>query len=102
MAHDPLAVIRREVGLRVAEIRNSSLRLSPLEVHARMDAIRQLAAAHGLGALEGLARSGAQRTLLPGHRLALQTCLDHFDDALASQSERDCNTILASVAARLH
>lgn len=102
MAADPLATIRKEVGLRVAEIRNAGLRLSPLDLHARMDAIRQLAAAHGLVALEGLARSSAQRALLPGHRIAMQSCLEHVDEALDSLSETDRTTILAAVAVRLH
>ena len=102
MATDPLATIRKEVGLRVAEIRSAGIRLSPLDLHARMDAIRQLAAAHGLAALEGLARSTAQRALLPGHRVALQSCLEHVEEALDSHSESDCSAILAAVAVRLH
>ena len=102
MAADPIATIRKEVGLRVAEIRSAGLRLSPLDLHARMDAIRQLAAAHGLAALEGLARSTAQRALLPGHRVAMQSCLEHIDEALESRSETDCNAILAALAVRLH
>ena len=102
MATDPLATVRKEVGLRVAEIRSAGIRLSPLDVHARMDAIRQLAAAHGLAALEGLARSTAQRALLPGHRVALQSCLEHVEEALDSHSESDCSAILAAVAVRLH
>ena len=102
MAADPLTTIRKEVGLRVAEIRSAGLRLSPLDLHARMDSIRQLAAAHGLDALEGLARSSAQRALLPGHRIAMQSCLEHVDEALDSLSEGDRTTILAAVAVRLH
>jgi hypothetical protein len=90
------------VGLRVAEIRSSGLRLSPLDLHARMDAIRQLAAAEGLDALEGLARRSAQLALLPGHRTALQSCLKHIDDALDSHSPGDCTAILAALAVRLH
>jgi len=102
MAADPLATIRKEVGLRVAEIRSAGLRLSPLDLHARMDAIRQLAAVHGLAALEGLARSSAQRALLPGHRIAMQSYLEHVDEALDSMSQTDTTTILAAVAVRLH
>jgi hypothetical protein len=67
-----------------------------------MDAIRELAAAHGLAALEGLARCSAQLALLPGHRVAMSTCLEHVDEALDSRSETDCNTILAALALRLH
>ena len=102
MAADPIATIRKEVGLRVAEIKSAGLRLSPLDLHARMDAIRQLAAAHGLAALESLARSSAQRALLPGHRIAMQSCLEHVDEALDSLSQNDATTILAAVAVRLH
>jgi hypothetical protein len=40
--------------------------------------------------------------LLPGHRVALTSCLEHVDEALDSRSETDCNTILAAVAVRLH
>jgi hypothetical protein len=102
MASDPLALVRTEVGLRIAEIREAGPRLSPLDIHARMDAIRQLAASHGLAALEGLARCSAQFALLPGHRVAMRTCLEHVDEALDSRSESDCTTILAALAARLH
>jgi hypothetical protein len=100
MAADPLATVRTEVRRRVAEIRSSGPRLSPLHLHARMDAIRELAAAHGLAALEGLARSGAQHALLPGHRLATRSSLDHVEDALDSRSEGDCTAILAALALR--
>jgi hypothetical protein len=102
MAADPLTTIRREIGLRVAEIRNAGPRLSPLDLHARMDAIRQLAAINGLAALEGLARCSAQLALLPGHRVAMQSCLEHVDEAIDSQSDNDCTTILAALAVRLH
>ena len=102
MATDPLAKVRNEVGLRVAEIRDAGPRLSPLDLHARMDAIRQLAALNGLAALEGLARCSAQLALLPGHRVAMQTCLEHVDEALDSHSPTDCATILAALAVRLH
>jgi len=102
MAADPLTIIRNEVGQRVAEIRERGPRLSPLDLHARMDAIRELAAAHGLAALEGLARCTAQRALLPGHRVAMQTCLEHMGEALDSRSDSDCKTILAALAVRLH
>jgi hypothetical protein len=102
MAADPISILRREVGLRIAEIRGAGARLSPLDLHARMDAIRELAAAHGLAALEGLARCSAQRALLPGHRVSLQSCLEHVDEALDSHSDADCTTILAALAVRLH
>jgi hypothetical protein len=102
MATDPLAKVRTEIGLRVAEIRNAAPRLSPLDLHARMDAIRQLAAVNGFAALEGLARSTAQRALLPGHRVAMQSCLEHVEEALDSHSDGDCTAILAALAVRLH
>jgi hypothetical protein len=102
MAGDPLANVRSQVGHRVAEIRDGGPRLSPLDLHQRMDAIRELAAAHGLAALEGLARCSAQLALLPGHRVAMSTCLEHVDEALDSRSETDCTTILAALALRLH
>ncbi len=102
MPADPIASIRTQVGLRVAEIRDAGPRLSPLDLHKKMEAIRQLAAANGLAALEGLARCSAQLALLPGHRIAMQSCLEHVDEALDSRSANDCNTILAALAIRLH
>jgi hypothetical protein len=102
MATDPLAKVRHQVGLRVAEIREAGPRLSPLDLHARMDAIRQLAAINGLAALEGLARHSAQLALLPGHRTSMQCCLEHVEEALDSESERDTAAILAALAVRLH
>ena len=102
MATDPLSTVRMEVGQRVAEIRQRGSRISPLDLHTRMDAIRELAAAHGMAALEGLARCSAQLALLPGHRVAMQTCLEHVDEALDSRSGQDCTTILAALALRLH
>ena len=102
MASDPLESLRWEVGLRVAEIRDAAPRLSALDMHRRMDAIRALAAANGLAALEELARCSAQLALLPGHRTAVRSCLEHVDTALDSRSDCDCSTILAVLAVRLH
>jgi len=102
MAADPLAKVRTEVGLRVAEIRDAGPRLSPLDFHARMDAIRQLAAVNGLAALEGLARHSAQLALLPGCRIAMQSCLEHVEEALDSHADGDRTAILAALAIRLH
>ncbi|HZU51961.1 MAG TPA: hypothetical protein VE968_08830 [Sphingomicrobium sp.] len=102
MPADALAMIRKQVALRIDEIRATAVSLSPLDLHAKMDAIRELAAANGLAALEGLARSTAQRALLPGHRIAMQSCLEHVEEALDSVSEKDCTTILAALAIRLH
>ena len=102
MATDPLSHVRMQVGLRIAEIRDAACDLSPLDLYSRMDAIRRLAAEHGLAALEGLARHSAQLALLPGHRIAVQSCLEHVEAAVNSESERDRNTILAALAVRLH
>jgi hypothetical protein len=102
MASDPLALVRGQIGLRIAEIQERGPLLSPLDLHARMDAIRQMAAEHGMVALEGLARCTAQWALLPGHRVAMRSCLEHIDEALDSRSSSDCTTILAALAVRLH
>jgi hypothetical protein len=102
MASDPLANVRTEVGLRIAEIRDAGPRLSPMDLYAKMDAIRQLAVANGLATLEGLARCSTQLALLPGHRVAVQSCLEHVEVALESRSDTDCSTILAALAVRLH
>jgi hypothetical protein len=102
MATHPLAHVKTQVASRVAEIRNAGPRLSPIDLHARMDAIRQVAVEHGLAALEGLARRSAQIALLPGHRVAVQSCLEHIDEALDSRADGDCNAILAALAVRLH
>jgi hypothetical protein len=102
MATDPLANVRLQVATRVAEIRDAGPRLSPLDLYAKMDAIRQLAVANGLATLEGLARCSTQLALLPGHRIAVQCCIEHLDEALDSQSAADCDTILAALAVRLH
>jgi hypothetical protein len=102
MATDPLANVRLQVATRVAEIRDAGPRLSPLDLYAKMDAIRQLAVANGLSTLEGLARCSTQLALLPGHRTAVQCCIEHLDEALDSRSGTDCDTILAALAVRLH
>ena len=100
-AKDPLAQVRTQVVTRVAEIREAGPRLSPLALHARMDSIRQLAADHGLAALESLARRTAQLALLPGHRVTMQSCLEHVEDAFDCHSERDCTAMLAALAVRI-
>ena len=102
MATDPLATVRHQVALRIAEIQDAGPRLSPLDLYAKMDAIRQLAVANGLATLEGLARCSAQLALLPGHRVAVLSCLEHDEEAIDSRSDGDCNTILAALAVRLH
>lgn len=102
MATDALALVKSQIASRVAEIRSAGPRLSPLALHARMDAIRQLAADHGLGALESLARRTSQLALLPGHRVAMQSCLEHVESAFDCHSDRDCTAMLAALAVRLH
>jgi len=44
----------------------------------------------------------AQLALLPGHRVATQCCLEHFDEALQSESAADRTSILAALALRLN
>lgn len=102
MATDPLLHVRTQVGVRIAEIRDAGPRLSPLALYAKMDAIRQLAADHGLAALESLARRTAQLALLPGHRVSMRSCLEHVDEAFDCRSEHDCTAMLAALAVRLH
>jgi hypothetical protein len=102
MATDPLDCVKAQVGLRLSEIREAAASLSPLDLYARMDAIRQLAAEHGLAALESLSRYSSQLALLPGHRMAMQCCLERAQDALDSRSQADCTAILAALAIRLH
>ena len=102
MATDPIALVRTQIASRVAEIRNAGPRLSPLALHARMDGIRQLAADHGLAALESLAHCSAQLALLPGHRVAMSSCLEHVEEAFDCRSDRDCTAMLAALAVRLH
>lgn len=102
MAKEALEPVRRRVSEAINDMRGRAERLSPLDIHARMEAIRDVAAAHGLAPLEGLARCSAQLALLPGHRISTRTCLEHFDIALECDSQADCTTILAALAARLH
>jgi hypothetical protein len=102
MAHDALEPVRKQVGEALAEIRSRATRLSPMDIYQRMDSIRALAAANGMAALESLAQCSAQLALLPGHQIATRHCLEHFDEALQSESTADGPTILAALAARLH
>lgn len=102
MAADKLGPVRDQIGERLAEFSNRAARLSPLDIHSRMDAIRQIAAANGLEALEALMHRSAQLALLPGHRVATQCCLEHFDEAMESESTSDRTSILAALALRLH
>jgi hypothetical protein len=67
-----------------------------------MDAIRSLAAVSGLAGVERLAGRSAQLALLPGHRVTVRCCLEHLEAAFDSRSERDCTSIMAALAVRLH
>ena len=102
MVSESLALVRTELGARIDALRYGSGQLSQMDLHSRVEAIRSIAAAHGLAALEGVARSSAQRAMLPGHRIAAPACLDHMAAALDSRSSADCTTILAALAVRLH
>jgi hypothetical protein len=99
---DSIGDIRQQLGERIADLANRATRLSPLDIHAQMDAIREVAAINGLAALECLAHRSAQLALLPGHRVAVQCCLEHMDEALSSNRSTDTNAILAALAIRLH
>ena len=94
--------VRKQLGDRIADISKRAARLSPLDIHEQMDAIREVAAVNGLAALECLAHRSSQLALLPGHRVALQCCLEHMDEALSSNRSTDTNAILAALASRLH
>ena len=100
-ASDPLTLVKLQVAARIAEIRDAGPRLSPLALHARMDSIRQIAAENGLAALESLARRTAQLALLPGHRVTMQSCLEHVEEAFDCHSDGDCTAMLAALAIRL-
>jgi hypothetical protein len=93
---------RKQIGDRIADLNKRAARLSPLDIHTQMDAIRELAAINGLAALERLAHRSAQLALLPGHRVALDCCMEHMREALESDRSTDTTAILAALAIRLH
>ena len=101
-AIDSLSLVRSRIGARIAEIEQRVSGLKPADICAKMDAIRVMAAEHGFAALEGLADYSAHHAMLPGHRQATRSALDHMAVALDSQSDSDCTTILAAMAIRLH
>jgi len=102
-ALDSLNIVRTRIGDRIAEIEERVARLKPVDICAKMEAIRAMAAEHGLAALEGLADYGAHHALMPGHVAATRACLDHMDDALMSEGgSHDRESILAALAQRLH
>ena len=99
---DSIGDLHHELQLRLHDIRSRAAALSPLDIHARMDAIRGAADRGGLHALEGLARLSSQLALLPGCRVATLACLDHAEAALAACTQAEHQAILAAVATRLH
>ena len=102
MGSDSIKLVRGQIGERIAELQARVPALSPADICSRMDAIRALAAEHGLAALEGLADWSAHHAMMPGHRIATTSCLEHIDEALMSDSPSDRQTILAAVAVRMH
>ena len=102
MGSDSIKLVRGELGERIAELQSRVPSLKPSDIAARMDAIRSLAAEHGLAALEGLADWSAHHAMMPGHRIATACGLEHMSEALESDSPADRQTILAVVAVRLH
>ena len=99
---DSLSLVRSRIGERIAEIEQRVTKLKPTDIRVKMDAIRAMAAEHGLVALEGLADYSAHHAMLPGHRQATRCALDHMAVALDSNSDADRTTILAAMALRLH
>lgn len=99
---DELAKARKQIGARIAELETRIVRLAPEVISEKMDAIRALAARHGLAALEGVADYGAHHAMLPGHRRSTRECLAHMDEALASERAADRESILAAIALRIH
>ncbi len=102
MGSDSIKFVRGQLGERIAELQLRVPSLSPRDISRRMDAIRAMAAEHGLAALEGLADWSAHHVMLPGHRVATASCLEHMTEALDSDSPADRQTILAALALRLH
>ena len=102
-AIDSLSIARTRIGERIAEIERRVARLKPVDICARMEAIRTLASDHGLAALEGLADYAAHHALMPGDAQSTRACLDHMNEALDSNdAAHDREAILAALANRLH
>ena len=102
-APDPIDLIRHRIGECIAEIEARLPRLAPHAISSQMNAIRAMAAEHGLAALEGLANYGAHHAMLPGRIQATRACLARMDEALVSRnSANDRESILALLAVRLH
>ena len=102
-AIDSLSIARTRIGERIAEIERRVARLKPVDICARMEAIRTLASDHGLAALEGLADYAAHHALMPGYAQSTRACLEHMNEALDSNdASHDREAILAALANRLH
>ena len=100
---DSLNIVRDRIGERIAEIEQRMPRLAPHAISQKMDAIRAIAAEHGLAALEGLADYGAHHAMMPGYANATRACLEHMGEALTSSDQtHDRESILAALAVRLH
>ena len=100
---DSLNIVRARIGERIAEIEQRVAQLKPVDICAKMEAIRHMATEHGMTALEGLADYGAHHALMPGHVAATRACLEHMDEALDSENaSHDRESILAALAVRLH
>ena len=102
MAGDSLESARARINRCVDDVRQRGPRLSPLDLHARMDEIRQIAIANGMGPLAELANRSAQKALLHGHRVAVWSCLEHVEEAMDCVTPADTTAILAALALRLH
>ncbi len=102
MGSDSINLIRGQLGQRIAELQSRVPSLKPSDIAARMDAIRAMAAEHGMAALEGLADWSAHHAMMPGCRTATASSLEHMVAALESDSPGDRQTILAALAVRLH
>ena len=102
MGDDSIKLVRGQLGERIAELQSRIPSLKPGDIAARMDAIRALAAEHGMAALEGLADWSAHHAMMPGCRVATASSLEHMHAALDSNSPADRQTILAALAIRLH
>ena len=102
MGNDSIKLIRGQLGERIAELQIRVPSLKPQDIAARMDAIRAMAAEHGLAALEGLADWSAHHAMMPGSRIATASSLEHMHEALHSETPADREAILAALAVRLH
>ena len=100
---ESLKIVHARIGERISEIESRMPRLAPHAISQKMDAIRAMAAEHGLTALEGLADYGRRHALMPGATQATRSCLEHMGEALDScDPSHDRESILAALAVRLH